>query len=406
MRCECPTVDFDPYSDAMLRDPFAAYESVRALGPVVRLNKYDCWAVFDYDLINEVLQDPDQYSSAAGVGVTNYHVEKPWHPKSIILETDPPEHDRARDVLSRVLSRLAMEKMRQDFAAIAEVLVSEVVAKGDIDAVPELAEKFPLSVFPDALGLVREGRENLLPWGSIIFNSHGPKNHLWHAAIEDVETRRPWIMQQCLRQSLDRGGLGSAVYEAVDSGEISESEAGMLVRSLLSAGLDTTVNGIAAALYCFAAYPDQWQLLREKPRLVRGAINEVLRYQGAVLNFFRTTTTAVTLGGVKIPEKQKVLVLFAAGNRDPKKWGDPENFRIERNASDHLGFGAGVHKCVGQMVARLEIEIILDALLQTVERMEHRGEPKIRLNNSLRGFSKLPIRFHSQVKCQQQAIKN
>lgn len=384
-------VEFDPYSDESLRDPFAAYEQVRSVGPVVKLKKYDCWAVLDYDPIVEVLNDHERFSSAAGVGIDNFNKVEPWRPKSIILETDPPDHDRARRALTRVLSRPAMEKMRADFTRSAQSLIDEVVAQRHIDGVSDLAERFPLSVFPDAVGLVKEGRENLLTYGTMVFNAQGPRNTVWDASMQNAETVTEWIMHQCSRESLVHDGLGRQVYEAVDRGELSEQEAGMLVRSLLSAGLDTTINGIASALYCFAAFPQQWQLLRERPELARTAINEVLRFQGAVINFYRTTTRDVTLAGVPIPAGEKVLVLFAAGNRDRKRWEDADEFKIDRDARAHLGFGAGVHKCVGQMVARLELEIVLSALLSKVQKIQLAGAPKMRLNNSLRGLESLPL---------------
>ncbi len=389
----CAEVDFDPYADDMLEDPFSAYEELRSLSPVIKLKKYDCWAVLDYDPIVEVLNDPQRFSSAAGVGIDNFNKVEPWRPKSIILETDPPEHDRARRVLTRVLSRPAMEKMRVDFTAAARSLIDEVASLGEIDGVSDLAERFPLSVFPDAVGLVKDGRDNLLPYGMMVFNSHGPRNRHREESMQGAESVTEWVLNQCSRAALAPGGLGSQVYEAVETGEITEHEAGMLVRSLLSAGLDTTMNGIASALYCFASFPEQWQVLRENPKLVRSAIDEVLRFQGAVTNFFRTTTKDVTLAGVSIPAGEKVLVLFAAGNRDPKRWDTPTEFRVERDARGHLGFGSGVHRCVGQMVARLELEIVLTALLEKVERFELTGEPTIRLNNSLRGLATLPLRL-------------
>lgn len=389
----CPVVEFDPYADDVLENPFSAYEELRAISPVVKLKKYDCWAVLDYDPIVEVLNNHERYSSAAGVGIDNFNKVEPWRPKSIILETDPPEHDRARRVLTRVLSRPAMERMRADFTDAARSLIDTVVECGEIDGVSDLAERFPLAVFPDAVGLVNEGRENLLPYGMMVFNSQGPRNSIWEESMQNAEAITAWIMSQCSRDSLKPGGLGHQVYQAADAGEITEHEAGMLVRSLLSAGLDTTINGIGSALYCFSRFPGQWQLLRESPKLVRSAIDEVLRYLGAVTNFYRTTTRDVTLAGISIPAGEKVLVLFAAGNRDPKRWDNPTEFQIERDARGHLGFGSGVHRCVGQMVARLELEIVLAALLEKVERLELVGEPKIRLNNSLRGLETLPLRF-------------
>lgn len=388
----CPEVDFDPFSDAMLDDPFPTYEELRALGPLVKLRKYDCYAVLDFDALTTVLNDWQTFSSAAGVGLNNYLRDKPWRPKSIILEVDPPDHDVTRRVLNRVLSRPAMEKMRQTFAVEAAALVDALVNKGEFDGIKELAEVYPLKVFPDAVGLNKVGRENLLAYGALAFNATCPHNHLFAASMRGADQVIAWIMSQCERSALTPDGLGAQTFAAVDRGEVSEAEAGMLVRSLLSAGVDTTINGLGNALYCFARFPQQWQALKQRPELARSAIDEILRYEGAVMNFFRTTTRDTILGGYELPRHQKVLVPFAAGNRDPKRWSDADKFDITREAKGHLGFGGGVHTCVGQMVARLEVELILAELLKRVDRLEMTGQPLRRLNNALRGLASLPLR--------------
>lgn len=389
---DCPDVDVDPFSDALLADPFAAYEELRAQAPVVKLARYGCYMVLDYEPLNTVLTDWRRFSSAHGVGLDNYLKDKPWRPKSIILEVDPPDHDVTRRVLNRVLSRPAMEKMRQAFAQEAAVLVDALVARGEFDGVKDLAEVYPLKVFPDAVGLAKEGRENLLAYGTLAFNATGPANHLFAASAKNSEAVIKWIMAQCTREALTPDGLGTQTFAAVDRGEVNEAEAGMLVRSLLSAGVDTTINGLGNALYCFARFPEQWHILRARPELARAAIDEILRFEGAVMNFFRTTTADVELAGYRIPQHEKVLVPFAAGNRDPKRWPDADTFDITRDTKGHLGFGGGVHLCVGQMVARLEVELILAELLKRVDTIELAGAPQRRLNNALRGLASLPLR--------------
>lgn len=388
----CPAVDFDPFSDAMLDEPYAAYENLRKLAPVVRLERYDCYAVLDHAALTTVLNDWTRFSSAAGVGLDNYHRDKSWRPKSIILEVDPPDHNLTRRVLNRVLSRPAMEKMRRTFAAEAISLIATLVERGSFDGISDLAEVYPLKVFPDAVGLNENGRENLLAYGALAFNATCPQNHLFEQSRDGSEAVIAWIMSQCSREALAPDGLGAQVFAAVDRGEITEAEAGMLVRSLLSAGVDTTISALGNALYCFARFPDQWQLLRSRPELIRSAIDEILRYEGAVMNFFRTTTSDVNLAGYHIPRHEKVLVMFAAGNRDPKYWQDPQRFDITRETRGHLGFGGGVHTCVGQMVARLEAELILAELLKRVQRIALLGAPVRRLNNALRGLASLPLR--------------
>ncbi len=390
---ECPQVDFDPFSDAMLDDPFAAYEHYRQIAPVVKLTKYDCYAVLDYHELNIMLTDWENFSSAAGVGLINFHHEKPWRPKSIILEVDPPDHTVSRRVLNRVLSRPAMEKMRQSFAAEASTLITALVARKEFDGIKDLAEVYPLKVFPDAVGLNELGRENLLAYGTLAFNATCPRNHLFEASLQGSESVIAWIMSQCERQALSPDGLGAQIFTAVERGEVTAVEAAMLVRSLLSAGVDTTINSLGNALFCFARFPQQWRLLKERPELVRSAIDEILRFEGALMNFFRTTSQAVNLGGYHIPKHEKVLVPFAAGNRDPKHWPDAHKFDITRETKGHLGFGGGVHMCVGQMVARLEVELILTQLLQQADTITLAGTPVRRLNNALRGLSSLPLRI-------------
>ena len=166
----------------------------------------------------------------------------------------------------------------------------------------------------------------------------------------------------------------------------------MLVRSFLSAGIDTTVYGLGNALYCMARYPEQWRALRENPNLIRGAFEEVLRFEAPVQTFFRTTTRAVDVAGVGLGDGEKVLLFLAAANRDPRRWANPDTFDVTRRAAGHMTFGTGIHGCVGQAVARLETEAILTALARRVASFELTGEPERRLNNTLRGFDTMPLR--------------
>jgi hypothetical protein len=272
-------------------------------------------------------------------------------------------------------------------------LIERLVEKREFDGVADLAEAYPLKVFPDAVGISQQGRENLLPYGSMVFNSFGPRNDLFREAMANAGPVREWIMSKCSRAALAPDGLGMQIFRAVDAGELSEDEAGMLVRSFLSAGIDTTVYGLGNALYCLARYPEQWQALRQNPNLIRGAFEEVLRFEAPVQTFFRTTTRPVEVGGVELGDGEKVLLFLAAANRDPRRWEKPDTFDVSRRAAGHMTFGTGIHGCVGQAVARLETEAILGALAKRVESFELTAEPKRRLNNTLRGFDTLPLRI-------------
>jgi hypothetical protein len=165
------------------------------------------------------------------------------------------------------------------------------------------------------------------------------------------------------------------------------------VRALLSAGVDTTVNGLGAALYNLARFPGEWAKLHADPSLARGAFEEAVRFECPVQTFFRTTAADTELAGVALPEGSKVLMFLAAANRDPRRWDDPDRFDITRNAAGHVGFGAGIHMCVGQILARLEGEAMLAALARRVVRLEIAGQPVRRYNNTLRGLKALPLRL-------------
>jgi cytochrome P450 len=154
---------------------------------------------------------------------------------------------------------------------------------------------------------------------------------------------------------------------------------------------DTTIVGIGNALYAFATNPAHWQTLREKTALVRPAFDEVLRWESPIQTFFRTTTRTVDIGGVEIPQDSKVLLFLASANRDPRRWDEPERFDVNRRAAGHVAFGAGIHLCVGQMLARLEAEMLMTALATRVERIDIVGEPQRNLSNSLRQFASLPV---------------
>src|SRR4051794_17356396 len=388
---QIPSLDLDPFSIEFLEDPHPVHEVLREAGPVVRLDKWNIYAVARYAEVHAVLNDPQTFCSSRGVGLSDFAKEKPWRPASLILEADPGAHTRTRAVLNRVLSPTVMKQLRGTFVAAAEAKVDELLAKGSFDAIPDLAEAYPLSVFPDALGLKQEGRENLLPYAGLVFNAFGPPNQLRQDAIERSAPHQAYVAEQCQRENLAPGGFGACIHAHVDSGNITATEAPLLVRSLLSAGLDTTVYGIGAAVYCLARYPDQLAKLRQDPTLARNSFEEAVRFESPVQTFFRTTTRQVEIGGHAIGEGEKVLMFLGAANRDPRRWDNPDSYDVTRKTSGHVGYGSGIHMCVGLLVARLEGESMMAALARKIGSIEITGPVKRRYNNTLRGLEHLPV---------------
>jgi hypothetical protein len=383
----------DPFSHDFLENPYPYHEALREAGPVVWLERYGIWAMSRHQEVRDAMTDWQTYCSGAGVGLSDFRKEPPWRPPSIILEADPPLHTRTRAVLTRILSPAAINKLRETLVREADLLVDRLLEKREFDGIAAIAEAYPLKVFPDSVGIAGEGRENLLPYGSMVFNGFGPRNELFERAMCNAGPVRDWIMSKCSRAALAPDGLGMQIFDAVDAGELTEAEAGMLVRSFLSAGVDTTVYGIGNALYCFARYQKQWTILRENPSLVRQAFEEVLRFEAPVQTFFRTTTKSVNVGGTQLGEGEKVLMFLAAANRDPRRWERADEFDVKRRATGHMTFGTGIHGCVGQAVARLEAEAVFAALAKRVVAFEMTAEPRRRLNNTLRGFDTLPLRL-------------
>ncbi|GAA3507729.1 cytochrome P450 [Actinomadura keratinilytica] len=390
-----PSSDADPFAPDVLDDPFPLHAALRDAGPVVHLTRYDVYALARYEHVHAALTDWQSLQSGAGVGLSNFRYEKPWRPPSLLLEADPPRHDAPRAVLAKILGPRALRRLREAWFPDAEKLVEEVLADGDeFDAVTRLAQAFPLRVFPDAVGLPKEGRDNLLPYGDHAFNAFGPPNALVKKGEPRVPELARWVGEQCRRERLGAGGFGAQIWAAADRGDITHDQAPLVVRSLLTAGVDTTVHGLAAVLHAFAAHPDQWRRLVDDPALARVAFDEAVRWQSPVQTFFRTATRDVVIAGHRIPDGSKVLMFLGAANRDPRRWRDPDAFDLSRDPSGHVGFGMGIHQCVGQHVARLEAEALLTALARRVERIEPLGAPRRHLNNTLRAWESLPVRVH------------
>lgn len=387
-----PANDVDPFSDDVLEDPAPLHTALRDAGPVVYLTVYGVYALARYGEVRSALSNWQDFQSAAGVGLSNFRYEKPWRPPSLLLEADPPHHDAPRRVLSKILGPRALHKLRKDWMDDADRLVGEVLSRGtQFDAVTSIAAAYPLRVFPDTVGISKEGRENLLPYGDHLFNAFGPPNDLVASGEPRVAELSAWASAQCQRDALSKVGFGADIWAAADRGEITYDQAPLMVRSLLSAGVDTTVHGLSATLYAMATNPGQWQSLRQQPSLSRTAFDEAVRWESPVQTFFRTAARDVRIGDVLIPEGQKILMFLGSANRDPRRWESPDQYDLSRDPSGHVGFGMGIHQCVGQHVARLEAEAILAALARRVSTMQLAAAPKRHHNNTLRAWESIPV---------------
>lgn len=384
-------LDVDPFSRENILNPYPLLTQLREEGPVTRLAPYGTYAVAGFDEVYEVLTDFETFISGGGLGLKDIREEESWRPPSI-LESDPPIHTVMRRALTGVINPGTVRALREPFTPAAVEIVSELSKLSTFDANTDLAERYPIRVFPDAVGIPQAGREHLLPYGNMVFNAFGPENDIFLEAFEGGQIHSDVVMNACERENLGDTGFGAQIWSKVEEGIISQTQATLLVRALLSAGVDSTILGIGNIVKVLASYPDAWAALRQDRSLLRFAVDEALRLESPFQKYHRTVTVDTVLGGVEIPAGSKLVVFLGAANRDPLRWGDDaDTFNLDRNSSGHVAFGMGLHQCIGQPIARLESEIILEQLLNTFESIELVSEPTPLAHNVLRGFTSIPV---------------
>jgi cytochrome P450 len=389
-RTNIPAYRPNIYSTRAIADPYPHYARLRDLGPVVWLSRQRVYALPRYAECKAVLRDDKTFLSGDGVGL-NPVVNR--LSRGTTLNSDGAEHDQRRKLVAHRLLPRALRAMGDAVEARAAELVDAAVARGEVDGVRDLATALPLAVVPDFVGWPPDRREHLLRWGGATFDALGPINmQTVKAAVPSLQMTR--FSKRVVRdRSVIEGSMGHDVLVAADGGKVSHADCPALMIDYLVPSLDTTISGIASALYLFAAHRDQWRALKDDAALLPNAVNEVLRYESPLRAFSRKTVRDTEIAGVSIPTGARVLVIYASANRDEREWSDPELFDIRRDANRQLGFGHGTHACAGQGLARLETQAILRALIARVERIELTGPPTWARNNIIRCFQRLPLRL-------------
>ncbi|HEX5418710.1 MAG TPA: cytochrome P450 [Gammaproteobacteria bacterium] len=386
-----PVSDVDMFEAAAVRDARRVDDSIREMAPVVWLAREEIAVLGRFEHVSKSLADWQSFSSRS----------RPWHdPKSvrpeILLTEDPPRHTQVRLVLARALAPKMLSALVEPFRRDADAVVERALgaADGVVDAVDAISRAFVYKVLPDALGLPSWGRENMAAFGHMVWATMGPQNELFAEAMQGSAPVIEWVDQCCNRENLTPDGLGMQMFLAADRGEITEDEAKLLVQILLSAAADTTVMTISTAIRAFAAFPEQYELLRSDPSAVRAAFDESLRWDSPSRLGGRITTRDVEIEGYVIPAGTRCGLLFATANRDPRHWEAPERFDIRRKLQGQLGWGHGVHACVGRPLAQLEADAMLGAMVRKIERFEPAGESEAWLTTIGHGPLKLPMRLH------------
>ncbi len=386
-----PEFDTDPFSRQSVRDARAVDDRLREMAPVVRLPGEDVCMLARHEHVAAGLKDWKTFSSTS----------RPWHdPTSVrpelLLTDDPPKHTQVRAVVSNALSPRALSSMAEAFKVDAQALVRSLRQHegSTLDAVSQITQPFVYKVLPDLLGVMQEGREHMSAFGNMVWATMGPMNELFDEAMRDTDKAVfDWAVAACQRENLSAGSLGMAMYEAADRGEITDQEANLLVGILLSAAADTTVITLANAIRAFAEFPEQYALVRSDPKLTKAAFEESLRWDSPSRMAGRIAMRDVQIEDYVIPAGTRCGLMFAAANRDPRKWQEPDRFDVKRSNSANLGMGFGVHACVGRVLALLEAEALLGALVSDVSDFELAGEVEPWMTTVGHGPARLPVKL-------------
>jgi 4-methoxybenzoate monooxygenase (O-demethylating) len=387
-----PVTDLDMFSAEAIRNARQIDDDLREMAPAVKLSREDITIIGRHEHVKQGLADWRTFSSAS----------RPFHdPNSprpeILLTDDPPRHTDVRQVVAKAMSKRAMERWEARFRDDAKRIVDSLLPRSGevINATADISRPFVYKALPDVIGLPEEGREHMEAFGHMVWATLGPTNELFEEAMTDAATVGAWISTATLRDRLAPDSLGMSMFEAADAGEITDDDALLLVQTIVAASADTTVMTLSAAIRAFCEFPDQWELLRRDRSLVRNAFDESLRWDSPSRMAGRITTADVDIDGITIPAGERCGLLFAAANRDPRRWDEPDRFIITRDLAGQLGWGFGVHLCVGRQLAVLEADALLSALLDAVDHWELAGEPEPWMTTIGHGPASLPVRFQA-----------
>jgi cytochrome P450 len=277
---------------------------------------------------------------------------------------DPPRHRQLRSLATQVFTPRVVAQLAPRITAITNELLDKVPMTGEMDVVRDLAYPLPVTVIAELLGIPSEMREDFKRWSDALVS--GEESEDMNALFQELQSMYTYFTQvlEERRQHPQNDLISGLLTAEVDGQHLSDIELLGFCALLLVAGNETTTNLIGNSILCFDQNPEAVERLRKEPALIPGAVEEALRYISPVKAMARFTKTETTVSEQRIGEKQVVIVWMASANRDEAQFPDAERFDIEREPNRHLGFGHGIHFCLGAPLARLEAKIALTAMLE------------------------------------------
>ena len=351
------------------------------------------WVVSRYDDIEHVFRHPEIFSSESGpgrpYGGTQLMDDK--YAGKMMIMTDNPKHARMRALVTSGFTPSTLAKLDDDVRLLAKEIVDEVADLQEFDFVEKIARELPLQVIGAMVGVPREDRGQLIEWldKGVAEPSEGIIAADYFRKVRDYG--RELIQKKKANPTDDI--LSNVIQAEIDGERLTDRETESFFILLFSAGSETTRSAIGGSMLAFIQNPDQMRKLRGDPSLMRWALEEIVRWTTPSIYKRRTVTQDTEIAGQKIAANQKVTIWEMSANRDETKFDRPFAFDIARRPNRHIGFGAGVHFCLGANLARLEIRSILDELMPRFRDFELAGEHKWTPSNRLLGLKSLPVRM-------------
>lgn len=396
---DLPETGPDLADPALAADPYPLLARLRGSGPVHRSRGDGPWLAVTHAACDEVLRH-------RGMGriwrdrepVEEFRSFNLLH-RTSILENEPPTHTRLRRLVAGAFGRGHVERMRPEVTEVAAGLVAGLVeraaAAGSADLVTLVAEPLPVEVIARLLGVPPADRPLLRPWSNAIvkmyeYGTDAPAR----AAAEDASREFVAYLRDLVaaRRLAPGDDLVSDLVAASDEGDrLTPDEVVGTCVLLLMAGHEATANVVANGTAALLDHPDQWRAVVADPDLVVPAVEEMVRFDTPLQLFERTAVRDVVVAGTPVAAGERVAALLGAANRDPAVFADPDRFDVTRRPGAHLGFGAGIHFCLGAPLARLEVQAVLGELRSRTPGLVAAGEARRRPEFVIRGMAELPV---------------
>ncbi|MFE2582040.1 cytochrome P450 [Streptomyces sp. NPDC059378] len=355
------------------------------------------WAVTRHADVKYVSTHPEIFSSYLNTAIIRFndHIERDAidAQRLILLNMDPPEHTRVRQILQRVFTPRAIRALEANLRARAQAIAANARARsGTFDFVTEVACELPLQAIAELIGVPQEDRAKIFDWSNRMIAYDDPEYAITEEVGQESATEIiAYAMNMAAaRKQCPAKDIVTTLVAAEDEGNLGSDEFGFFVLMLAVAGNETTRNAITHGMHAFLTHPEQWELFKaERPAT---AAEEIVRWATPVNSFQRTATQDTELGGRAIRKGDRVGLFYASANHDPEVFDHPDVFDITRDPNPHLGFGGGgPHFCLGKSLAVLEIDLIFNAVADALPGLRLAGDPRRLRSAWINGVKELPV---------------